>query len=64
MPALGHIHKPMKVGSDVYRYCGTPLPYSMSEAGQDKGIIEIENEKKGVVETQVLPLKPLHDLES
>jgi len=21
--ALGHIHKPMKVGSEVYRYCGT-----------------------------------------
>ena len=60
--ALGHIHKPMKVGSDVYRYCGTPLPYSMSEAGQNKGIIEIEMKEKGVVETQVLPLKPLHDL--
>lgn len=60
--ALGHIHKPMKVGSDVYRYCGTPLPYSMSEAGQDKGIIEIEMKEKGVVETQVLPLKPLHDI--
>ena len=45
----------MKVGSDVYRYCGTPLPYSMSEAGQDKGIIEIEMKEKGVVETQVLP---------
>ena len=23
--ALGHIHKPMKVGSEVFRYCGTPL---------------------------------------
>lgn len=60
--ALGHIHKPMKVGSDLYRYCGTPLAYSMSEAGQDKGIIEIEMKEKGIVETQVLPLKPLHEL--
>lgn len=60
--ALGHIHKPMKVGSDIYRYCGTPLAYSMSEAGQDKGIIEIEMKEKGIVETQVLPLKPLHEL--
>ena len=25
--ALGHIHKPMKVGSEVYRYCGTPLAW-------------------------------------
>ena len=23
--ALGHIHKPMKVGSEILRYCGTPL---------------------------------------
>ena len=36
--ALGHIHKPMKVGSEVYRYCGTPLPCSVSEAGQEKGV--------------------------
>ena len=35
--ALGHIHKPMKVGSEVYRYCGTPLACSVSEAQQPKG---------------------------
>ena len=29
--ALGHIHKPMKVGSELYRYCGTPLACSVSE---------------------------------
>ena len=37
--ALGHIHKPMKVGSDRFRYCGTPLACSVSEAGQAKGVI-------------------------
>lgn len=40
--ALGHIHKPMKVESEVYRYCGTPLACSVSEAGQQKGIIMVE----------------------
>ena len=40
--ALGHIHKPMKVGSEVARYCGTPLACSVSEAGQQKGVIEVE----------------------
>jgi len=40
--ALGHIHKPMKVGSEFYRYCGTPLACSVSEAGQHKGIIMVE----------------------
>ena len=60
--ALGHIHKPMKVGSEVYRYCGTPLACSVSEAGQQKGIIMVEMEEKGSVQTTVLPLTPLRQL--
>ena len=57
--ALGHIHKPMKVGSEFYRYCGTPLACSVSEAGQQKGIIMVNLKKKGKVKTDVLPLIPL-----
>jgi len=45
--ALGHIHKPMRVGGEVYRYCGTPLACSVSEAGQQKGIIIVELGAKG-----------------
>lgn len=56
--ALGHIHKPMKVGKDCYRYSGTPLACSVSEAGQEKGIILVEMGEKGDVKTQVLPLIP------
>lgn len=37
--ALGHIHKPMKVGSELYRYCGTPLACSVSEAQQQKALL-------------------------
>ena len=58
--ALGHIHKPMKVGNEYFRYCGTPLACSVSEAGQQKGIIMVEMEEKGTIKTTVLPLKPLH----
>ncbi len=58
--ALGHIHKPMKVGSDVYRYCGTPLPCSVSEAGQQKGILMVEMMEKGNIQVDTLPLMPLH----
>ena len=58
--ALGHIHKPMKVGSEFYRYCGTPLACSVSEAEQEKGIIMVEMDAKGELKTTVLPLKPLH----
>ena len=57
--ALGHIHKPMKVGQEVFRYCGTPLACSVSEAGQQKGIILVELGPKGEVSTEVLPLHPL-----
>ena len=60
--ALGHIHKPMSVGSSLFRYCGTPLACSVSEAGQEKGIIMVEMGEKGHVETSVLPLKPLHQV--
>lgn len=56
--ALGHIHKPMKVGSEFYRYCGTPLACSVSEAGQQKGVIVVELGAKGDVSTTVIPLKP------
>ena len=60
--ALGHIHKPMKVGSEFFRYCGTPLACSVSEAGQQKGVILVELGKKGEVKTEVLPLTPLRQV--
>ncbi len=58
--ALGHIHKPMPAGCDRYRYSGTPLACSVSEAGQRKGVIAVELGAKGDVKTRVLPLTPLH----
>lgn len=63
--ALGHIHKPMKVGSELYRYCGTPLACSVSEAGQQKGVIMVEigeKNSKTSVKITVLPLKPLREV--
>jgi exonuclease SbcD len=59
--ALGHIHKPQKLnGKDCYRYCGTPLSCSVSEAGQEKAIIEVDIGPKGEVRTAPLLLHPLH----
>ena len=63
--ALGHIHKPMKVGSELYRYCGTPLACSVSEVGQQKGVIMVEigeKDSKTSVKITVLPLKPLREV--
>lgn len=60
--ALGHIHSPQKVGRETVRYCGSPLKYSFSEAGQEKSITIVELKEKGTVELRTIPLKPLHDL--
>ena len=60
--ALGHIHKPMKVGSEFYRYCGTPLACSVSDAGQSKGIIMVDIKQKNQITTEILPLVPLRQV--
>ena len=60
--ALGHIRSPQKVGRETVRYCGAPLKYSFSEAGQEKSITVVELKEKGSVDLRTIPLKPLHDL--
>lgn len=60
--ALGHIHKPSIVGKNNIRYCGAPLAYSISEAGQQKNVIMIELAEKGNIKTTAIPLKPLHEV--
>ncbi len=60
--ALGHIHGPQNIGSSRIRYCGTPLKYSFSEAGQQKSVTVAELKEKGSLEVSVRPLTPLRDL--
>ncbi|MBQ6888176.1 MAG: exonuclease SbcCD subunit D [Lachnospiraceae bacterium] len=59
--ALGHIHKPQKIGEREVYYAGTPLKYSFSEAAQEKSVvlIEIGKEEQSV---KRIPLKPLRDM--
>lgn len=60
--ALGHIHSPQNVGSEHIRYCGTPLKYSFSEAGQQKSATVVELLEKGNLKIREIPLKPLRDM--
>lgn len=61
--ALGHIHKPMKAGDDRFRYCGSPMPYSVDEAGQEKGALLITlGSKQEAVRVERLPMEPLHQI--
>ncbi len=61
--ALGHLHGAQWIGSPHIRYCGTPLKYSVSEAGQKKSITMVTLGKKGeeaAIET--IPLKALQEV--
>lgn len=65
--ALGHIHKPQRMDKDnpLYGpviYAGSPLAYSFSECGQQKGIVYIELDAEGNVKTESIPLKPLRKM--
>ena len=57
--ALGHIHGPQNI-TDTVRYCGTPLKYSFSEAGQQKSVTITELGTKGSLNIRTVPLEPLH----
>lgn len=63
--ALGHIHRAQKIGKPQFRYCGTPLKYSVSEEHQKKAITCVELNEKGTepVITQIA-LEPLRKLRS
>ena len=60
--ALGHIHKPQKVGRDTLRYAGSPLKYSFSEADHKKSAVIADVLEKGSVTVRTVPLYPLHDV--
>ena len=61
--ALGHLHGKQRVGKEHIRYCGTPLKYSVSEAGQVKCLTMVTlNEKGSPVTITELPLHPLRDV--
>lgn len=62
--ALGHLHAPQKIGREIYRYCGSPLKYSISEEHQKKGITVVEIQEKGKTDISQIPLKPLRDVRS
>lgn len=67
--ALGHVHRPQRVGRDTVRYSGSPLKYSFSEAryGKSAALIELGEKKPGddvgeCVSFEPIPLVPLHDV--
>lgn len=60
--ALGHIHRPQRLGRDSVRYCGSLLKYSFSEARYPKSVPLVTLGEAGEAEITLLPLIPKHDL--
>ena len=67
--ALGHVHRPQRVGRDAVRYSGSPLKYSFSEARYNKGVVLVDlgektpgDEVSACVSTELISLEPLHDV--
>ena len=67
--ALGHVHRPQRVGRDTVRYSGSPLKYSFSEAryGKSVALVELGEKKPGddvgkCVSFELIQLVPLHDV--
>lgn len=61
--ALGHIHKAYALGDERFRYCGSPIKLSVSEAEHIKGITLIEMGKKNEeIIIKTLPLKNKRDV--
>ncbi len=56
--ALGHLHRAQNVGRETARYCGSPLPYSFSEAKDVKSVTLVELGPKGDVQIRAVPLTP------
>lgn len=58
--ALGHIHKPQKIGTGNCYYAGSPLKYSFSECNQIKSVNIVTVEKE--ISVQKLSLTPMHEM--
>lgn len=52
--ALGHLHGPQAL-SPTLRYSGSPLPYSFSEAGQDKAMWLVDLDGAGRAQVERVP---------
>lgn len=60
--ALGHIHRPQKIGIERIRYCGTPLKYSFSEVNDTKSVSIIEINSKEDFNLRMISLIPKRDM--
>ena len=54
--ALGHLHKPQRIGSDHIRYSGSLLTYSFDEVGYSKSFTIVDIDGKGATTISEIPI--------
>lgn len=60
--AIGHVHRPQKIGRDTARYAGTMLKYSFSEINHNKTVPIIDFKEKANIEINLKELAPIRDM--
>lgn len=60
--ALGHIHRPQRIGRDAVRYSGSLLKYSASEIRYPKSAPLVTLGAKGEIDIELVPLIPTRDM--
>ena len=60
--ALGHLHRPQKVGSERVQYSGSLLKYSFSEADHAKSVTLVEMDAAGACRVSRVRLAPRRDV--
>lgn len=62
--ALGHLHRPQKIGAKHIRYSGSLLKYSFSEIDHRKSMSIVDMDAQGAISIEEVHLKPRRDLRS
>jgi exonuclease SbcD len=61
--ALGHIHRPQKVGGlEHIRYCGSPIPLSFDEINQNKEVLLVDLDTNGLKSIKSLTVPRFQEL--
>lgn len=60
--ALGHLHAPQEMIKGKVRYSGSPMKYSVSEAGHKKSVTICEIDAQGETVIREIALKPVRDV--
>lgn len=60
--ALGHLHRPQKIGKDTIRYSGTLLKYSFSEINDNKSVSIVDIKDKNSIIIDNIKIDVLRDM--